>query len=78
MPLSPGIVGRVLSGSEGPETAAPKLCQRYWRDIAGAAINPASREKPRAFIQTGISTIDGTNTLVRGQKLPIFSVQVCP
>ncbi|HNT73373.1 MAG TPA: V-type ATP synthase subunit B, partial [Methanothrix sp.] len=43
------------------------------KDISSAAINPAAREKPRAFIQTGISTIDGTNTLVRGQKLPIFS-----
>ena len=73
MPLSPGIVGRVLSGSGRPRDGGPEIVPEVLRDIAGAAINPASREKPRAFIQTGISTIDGTNTLVRGQKLPIFS-----
>ena len=73
MPLSPGIVGRVLSGSGKPRDGGPEIVPEVLRDIAGAAINPASREKPRAFIQTGISTIDGTNTLVRGQKLPIFS-----
>ncbi len=73
MPLSPAIVGRVLSGSGKPRDGGPEIVPDVLRDIAGAAINPASREKPRAFIQTGISTIDGTNTLVRGQKLPIFS-----
>lgn len=73
MPLSPDIVGRVLSGSGQPKDGGPPIVPDVERDIAGAAINPAAREKPRAFIQTGISTIDGTNTLVRGQKLPIFS-----
>src|SRR5512136_900090 len=73
MPLSPGIIGRVLSGSGKPRDGGPEIVPEVLRDIAGAAIKPASREKPRAFIQTGISTIDGTNTLVRGQKLPIFS-----
>src|SRR5512136_1959097 len=73
MPLSPGIVGRVLSGSGKPRDGGPEIVPEVLRDIAGAAINPASREKPRAFIQTGISTIDGLNTLVRGQKLPLFS-----
>lgn len=73
MPLSPEIVGRVLSGSGQPKDGGPPIVPDVARDIAGAAINPAAREKPRAFIQTGISTIDGTNTLVRGQKLPIFS-----
>jgi V/A-type H+-transporting ATPase subunit B len=73
MPLSPDIVGRVLSGSGQPKDGGPPIVPDVARDIAGAAINPAAREKPRAFIQTGISTIDGTNTLVRGQKLPIFS-----
>jgi V/A-type H+-transporting ATPase subunit B len=73
MPLSPEIVGRVLSGSGQPKDGGPPIVPDVSRDIAGAAINPAAREKPRAFIQTGISTIDGTNTLVRGQKLPIFS-----
>jgi len=73
MPLSPAIIGRVLSGSGRPRDGGPEIVPEVLRDIAGAAINPSSREKPRAFIQTGISTIDGTNTLVRGQKLPIFS-----
>ncbi len=73
MPLSPDIVGRVLSGSGQPKDGGPPIVPDVEREIAGAAINPAAREKPRAFIQTGISTIDGTNTLVRGQKLPIFS-----
>jgi len=73
MPLSPDIIGRVLSGSGQPRDGGPPIVPDVARDIAGAAINPAAREKPRAFIQTGISTIDGTNTLVRGQKLPIFS-----
>jgi len=73
MPLSPGIIGRVLSGSGQPRDGGPPIVPEVERDIAGAAINPAARDKPRAFIQTGISTIDGTNTLVRGQKLPIFS-----
>jgi V/A-type H+-transporting ATPase subunit B len=73
MPLSPDIIGRVLSGSGQPKDGGPPIVPDVEREIAGAAINPAAREKPRAFIQTGISTIDGTNTLVRGQKLPIFS-----
>jgi len=73
MPLSPDIIGRVLSGSGRPRDGGPPIVPEVERGIAGAAINPAAREKPRAFIQTGISTIVGTNTLVRGQKLPIFS-----
>ncbi len=73
MPLSPDIIGRVLSGSGMPRDGGPPIVPDVEREIIGAAINPASRDKPRAFIQTGISTIDGTNTLVRGQKLPIFS-----
>jgi V/A-type H+-transporting ATPase subunit B len=73
MPLSPNIIGRVLSGSGRPRDGGPPIVPELEREIIGAAINPAQRAKPRAFIQTGISTIDGTNTLVRGQKLPIFS-----
>ena len=73
MPLSPDIIGRVLSGSGQPKDGGPPIVPDVEVDIGGAAINPAVRDKPRAFIQTGISTIDGTNTLVRGQKLPIFS-----
>jgi V/A-type H+-transporting ATPase subunit B len=78
MPLAPSIIGRVLSGSGRPRDGGPAIVPDVEREISGAAINPASREKPRSFIQTGISTIDGTNTLVRGQKLPIFSASGLP
>ena len=56
-----------------PLTAAPAILAEEFRDINGLAMNPAGRDYPNEFIQTGISTIDGLNTLVRGQKLPIFS-----
>jgi V/A-type H+/Na+-transporting ATPase subunit B len=78
MPLAPSIIGRVLSGSGRPRDGGPDIVPDVEREISGAAINPAIREKPRSFIQTGISTIDGTNTLVRGQKLPIFSASGLP
>lgn len=53
--------------------AAHKIIPEKRLDINGAPINPAAREYPAEFIQTGVSAIDGLNTLVRGQKLPIFS-----
>ncbi|MBU0580926.1 MAG: V-type ATP synthase subunit B, partial [Candidatus Margulisbacteria bacterium] len=73
LPVGEDMLGRVYSGSgrvrdEGPEIIADKNL-----DINGLAINPMARDYPNDFIQTGISTIDGLNTLVRGQKLPIFS-----
>ena len=71
--LSKDILGRILSGSGDPLDGGPPVLPEERRDIVGAAINPYAREYPRQFIQTGISTIDGMNTLVRGQKLPIFS-----
>jgi V/A-type H+-transporting ATPase subunit B len=73
LPVSIGMLGRILSGSGDPLDGGPPVVPEDRLDIVGAAINPWARENPREFIQTGISTIDGMNTLVRGQKLPIFS-----
>lgn len=73
LPLSPEIVGRVFNGSGIPLDEGPPPLAALKRDINGASINPASRDAPREFIQTGISTIDGMNTVIRGQKIPLFS-----
>ncbi|MGB1110153.1 MAG: V-type ATP synthase subunit B [Gammaproteobacteria bacterium] len=71
--LSPSLRGRVFNGLGEPIDGRPPLVEGERRGINGSAINPASRAYPREFIQTGVSTIDGLNSLVRGQKLPIFS-----
>ncbi len=71
--LSRDILGRIFDGTGNPIDNAPSIIPEVRRDINGNPINPYAREYPREFIQTGISTIDGLNTLVRGQKLPIFS-----
>jgi len=73
MPVTEDLLGRVLSGSGQPIDGGPEIVPDERRDIVGEAINPHAREYPREFIQTGISSIDGMNTLVRGQKLPLFS-----
>jgi V/A-type H+-transporting ATPase subunit B len=73
MPLTEDLLGRVLSGSGDPIDGGPAIEPEEEREIVGAAINPTAREYPEEFIQTGVSAIDGMNTLVRGQKLPIFS-----
>jgi len=73
MPVTEDLLGRVLDGSGNPIDDGPEIVPDERRDIVGAAINPYAREYPEEFIQTGISAIDGMNTLVRGQKLPIFS-----
>ena len=73
MPVSKDMLGRVLSGAGDPLDGGPAITPEAKLDIVGAAINPWARDNPADFIQTGISTIDGMNTLVRGQKLPIFS-----
>lgn len=73
MPLTEDLLGRVLSGSGLPIDGGPEIEPDEEREIVGAAINPTAREYPEEFIQTGVSSIDGMNTLVRGQKLPIFS-----
>jgi V/A-type H+-transporting ATPase subunit B len=73
MPVTEDLLGRILDGTGDPIDDGPEIIPDEERDIQGEAINPSSRELPEDFIQTGISTIDVTNTLVRGQKLPIFS-----
>ncbi len=73
MPVTEDLLGRVLDGSGLPIDGGPDIVPDERHDIVGEAINPFSREYPEEFIQTGVSAIDGMNTLVRGQKLPIFS-----
>nr|WP_319538078.1 V-type ATP synthase subunit B [uncultured Methanospirillum sp.] len=73
MPVGKDMLGRILSGAGKPKDGGPEIVPEKRLEITGAAINPWARASPRQFIQTGISTIDLTNTLVRGQKLPIFS-----
>lgn len=73
MGLSPDILGRRFNGAGEPIDGLPEILPERWAGIIGNPINPVARDKPAHFIQTGISTIDGLNTLVRGQKLPIFS-----
>ncbi len=71
--VSEDMVGRAFNGLGEPIDDGPAIIPDEKRDVNGTAINPVSRDYPSEFIQTGISTIDGLNTLVRGQKLPIFS-----
>ncbi len=71
--VSGDMLGRVFSGMGVPIDGGPEILAEEHRDINGLPMNPAARDYPSEFIQTGISTIDGLNTLVRGQKLPIFS-----
>ncbi|MBI2143245.1 V-type ATP synthase subunit B [Candidatus Woesearchaeota archaeon] len=73
LPVSDEMLGRILNGAGKPIDSGPEIVPDELMDITGAAINPYARANPSDFIQTGISTIDGTNTLVRGQKLPLFS-----
>ncbi len=71
--VSKDMLGRIFDGTGNPIDDAPPIIPEDRRDINGNPINPYSRRYPQEFIQTGVSTIDGLNTLVRGQKLPIFS-----
>lgn len=71
--LSTQMMGRTFDGLGQPRDKGPKIIPEEKVDVTGLPINPYSRESPKEFIQTGMSTIDGMNTLVRGQKLPIFS-----
>ncbi|MBS3128472.1 V-type ATP synthase subunit B [Candidatus Woesearchaeota archaeon] len=73
LPVSENMLGRILSGAGKPIDKGPEIIPEQKMDIIGNAINPFARASPSSFFQTGISTIDGMNTLVRGQKLPIFS-----
>ena len=69
--VSADMLGRVFNGMGQPIDGGPAIIADEHRDINGLAMNPAARNYPNEFIQTGISSIDGLNTLVRGQKLPI-------
>ncbi len=73
LPLSPDLLGRVFNGIGQPRDDRPPLISGLKRNVNGSSVNPVARAYPSEFIQTGISTIDGLNSLVRGQKLPIFS-----
>lgn len=73
LPVSVDMMGRIFNGMGRPIDGGPEIIADRYLDINGEAINPASRQPPAEFIETGISAIDGLNVLVRGQKLPIFS-----
>jgi len=73
LPVSVDILGRIFNGMGEPIDGGPSVVPEDYLDINGQPINPATREPPAEFIETGISAIDGLNVLVRGQKLPIFS-----
>jgi V/A-type H+-transporting ATPase subunit B len=71
--LSSDVLGRVYNGIGQPKDERPPLISSIKRNVNGSPVNPAARSYPKEFIQTGISAIDGLNSLVRGQKLPIFT-----
>ncbi|HHT45654.1 MAG TPA: V-type ATP synthase subunit B [Fastidiosipila sp.] len=76
--VSGDMLGRVFSGMGRPKDGGPEIIPDKMRDVNGTPINPAARDYPNEFIETGVSAIDGLNTLVRGQKLPIFSASGLP
>ncbi len=76
--VSEDMLGRVFDGMGRPADGGPEIIADKRLDINGEPINPAARDYPDEFIQTGISAIDGLNTLVRGQKLPVFSASGLP
>ena len=76
--VAPDILGRVFNGMGNPADGGPAVIAEQMLDVNGQPMNPAARAYPDEFIQTGVSAIDGLNTLVRGQKLPIFSASGLP
>lgn len=78
LPVSEDMLGRVFDGMGRPNDGGAPIIPEKYEDINGQPINPAARDYPDEFIQTGISAIDGPNTLVRGQKLPVFSASGLP
>ena len=76
--VSEDMLGRVFDGMGNPRDGGASILAEKRMDINGEPINPAARDYPNEFIQTGISAIDGLNTLVRGQKLPVFSMSGLP
>jgi V/A-type H+/Na+-transporting ATPase subunit B len=77
-PLSRDIVDRIFNGSFSPVDGMPMFIPEKWTSITGAPMNPAARARPEEFIETGFSVVDGLNTLVKGQKLPVFSCAGLP
>ncbi len=76
--VSMDMLGRVFDGMGRPSDGGPQIIAEKRVDVNGSPINPAARDYPDEFIQTGVSAIDGLNTLVRGQKLPVFSASGLP
>lgn len=77
-PLSGDVIGRRFNGSFKPVDGLPLYLPEKWIPITGYPMNPSARARPEEFIETGFSVIDGLNTLVKGQKLPIFSLSGLP
>ena len=77
-PLGKDVLGRVFDGSYRPRDDLPMFIPERWAPISGAPMNPIARQHPEEMIETGLSCIDGLNTLVKGQKLPIFSCSGLP
>ena len=77
-PLSRHCLGRIFNGAFEPIDGAPMYIPERWQAVSGVPINPVAREYPREMIETGISAIDGLNSLIKGQKLPIFSCAGLP
>jgi V/A-type H+/Na+-transporting ATPase subunit B len=78
VPLSQDIVGRIFNGSFSPLDGMPMFIPEKWIAITGRPMNPSARARPEEFIETGYSVIDGLNTLIKGQKLPVFSCAGLP
>ncbi len=78
LPVAEEMLGRVFDGMGRPKDDGPEIIPEKRMDINGQPMNPAARDYPDEFIQTGVSAIDGLNTLVRGQKLPVFSASGLP
>ena len=76
--VSEDMLGRVFDGMGNPRDDGEPIIAEKYMDINGEPLNPAARDYPNEFIQTGVSAIDGLNTLVRGQKLPVFSMSGLP
>ena len=77
-PLSLAALNRTFGGSFQPLDDLPMFLPEKWAPVAGFPLNPVARERPQELIETGLSCIDGLNTLVKGQKLPIFSCAGLP
>ncbi|TLM65846.1 MAG: V-type ATP synthase subunit B [Deltaproteobacteria bacterium] len=77
-PLGLGCLGRIFDGSFRPRDGLPMFTPERWQPVSGAPFNPVARAHPEEFIETGVSAIDGLNTLVKGQKLPVFTCAGLP